>query len=101
MNDNSDTIISTISYIKIRRTIELNQQKYIKTEYCISLYENKITTSSNQFKLESVFDVSYRPFSDKFGFLYLHTSQGVFAFEISSDPYYFMEKVRQLIKRMD
>ncbi|MCR2823598.1 hypothetical protein [Lederbergia panacisoli] len=99
MNSVNDEIIASITYIKVKRTIEFNQQKYTKTEHSIDLYKNKISTSNHQFKNENVFDVTYKGFSDNFGFLYLHTNQGVFAFEVNTDPYHFVEKARHYIKR--
>ena len=99
MYDMNDEIISSISYTKINRTIEFNQQKSVKTEHRIMLYESKILTSSHQFKIENVFDISYRVLSEDSGFLYLHTNQGVFAFVVTSDPSSFMEKVKDCIKR--
>lgn len=96
--DSNDHIISAIPYITVNRTIEWNEQKYIKTEHNILLYEDKISTSSHQFNHETVFDISYRAFSEPFGILYLHTNQGVFAYEVNTDPYSFMEKVKHFIK---
>lgn len=96
MNEIHDHIISTISYFQIKRIIKLNQQKYIKTEHHITLYKNNILTSTNQFNLKNVYDISYKSFSGRTGLLYLHTNQGVFTYEVDSDPSCFINEYKKL-----
>ena len=96
MDGTSDHIISSIPYSLIKRVIEFNQQKFIKSEHRINLYKSKISTISNQFELKNVLDISFRSFSGETGLLYLHTNQGVFAFEVNADPTYFINEYKKL-----
>ncbi|WP_246942528.1 hypothetical protein [Bacillus pinisoli] len=78
-------------YIKIERQIIRLEQKQIKRTEFMELYEDKIVTASKTFKLRDVYDVSYREMSDEYGFLYLHTNQGVFPYYVESIPDCFMQ----------
>ncbi|MED2944307.1 hypothetical protein P4282_17845 [Bacillus swezeyi] len=95
MKDEHRKIMSAVSYYKTERTIDGNQQHYTKKQYDIYLYEDKILTGNRHFSLEHVNDVSYRPISDA-GLLYLHTNQGVFAFEVNVDPAHFIKSYKKL-----
>ncbi len=78
-------------YLNIERRIEACRQFQVESVEYIHLYEDKITTPSHSFSLEKVLDVSYKPFSAKFGLLYLHTNQGVFSFLTETFPNVFIE----------
>ncbi|KKB71696.1 MULTISPECIES: hypothetical protein [Bacillus] len=88
-------VISAISYHKTEKIIEFNQQKYLKIKHRLNLYKDKIQSANRQFRLEHIHDISYRPFTDA-GLLYLHTNQGVFAFEINGDPGHFIHSYKKL-----
>ncbi|MDA7027892.1 hypothetical protein PJ311_15050 [Bacillus sp. CLL-7-23] len=87
--------ISMISYYKVERTIDLNQQQYQKKQYGLYLYQDIIITATHRFQLEHVTDISYRPLSTT-GLLYLHTNQGVYPYEICSDPEHFIQEYQKL-----
>ncbi|TYR81518.1 hypothetical protein FZC66_06670 [Priestia megaterium] len=89
-------IISTISYTRITRKIKFHQQHYIKTEHDLHLFQDRIQTANKAFVLDHVLDISYKPFSLKSGLLYLHTNQGVFTYEVMTDPYSFIEEYKKL-----
>lgn len=78
-------------YIVIKRKIEWNEQKYIETKHQLRLFEDRILSSVNEFHLDHVYDVSYRP-----SFLYLHTNQGVFPYNIKEDPNEFINAFKEL-----
>lgn len=88
-------IISLQPYIKISREIKYNEQHYIETEHFLYLYEDKIITASSQFPLENVFDISYKSSSNSYGFLYLHTNQGVLTYTITTNPYHFIRAYKK------
>ncbi|MYL33565.1 hypothetical protein GLW05_08140 [Pontibacillus yanchengensis] len=89
-------LIKSQPYKKMTRMIKDNQQQYFETEEWIELYDTVISTNTNQFKLEHVHDMSYKPLSDRYGFLYLHTNQGVFSYNVAVSPSDFIEAFKQL-----
>ncbi|MDQ0213999.1 hypothetical protein J2S13_000394 [Oikeobacillus pervagus] len=88
--------ISSQSYFTVKRRIEWNKQYSVEVQHSLDLFEDKIVTSSQSFFLKDVFDLSYKPFSTGTGILYLHTNQGVFPFQIQSNPQDFIEAFRVL-----
>jgi hypothetical protein len=89
-------ILYSQPYIKIERKIIKLEQQQIKSVELMNLYEDKIVTSSNTFLLENVYDVSYREMSGEYGFLYLHTNQGVFPYYIDTAPDPFIDHYRNI-----
>ncbi|WP_010283508.1 hypothetical protein [Bacillus timonensis] len=83
--------ITSHPYIVIQRKIEWNEQKYIETQHQLRLFDDRILSSVNEFQLEHVYDVSYRT-----SFLYLHTNQGVFSYNIKEDPDAFIKAFKEL-----
>ncbi|MCZ2257885.1 hypothetical protein [Sporosarcina sp. G11-34] len=96
MNESNNEIISTVTYSTVERIMGWYDQKTKRSFHCIHLYSETISTAKNTFKLEHVHDMSYKPFSSGAGFFYLHTSQGVFSFEIDSDPNNFIHAYKEL-----
>ncbi|OLS33709.1 hypothetical protein [Bacillus sp. MRMR6] len=91
-------LIASQSYLTVTRVIKWNKQHYITNEHELYLYEEKIVTKMEQFLIEDVYDITYRPFSTEFGFLYLHTNRGVFPFRTKNKPYQFIEEYKGLRK---
>jgi hypothetical protein len=89
-------IIFSQPYIEIYREIKCNQQYYIELHHHLHLYEDKIITASDQFSLKDVFDISYRSLSESYGFLYLHTNQGVLSYTVRTNPELFIEEYKKL-----
>lgn len=87
------------SYIKTRRIIENEQQHYLEEAHELTLYEDKIISSSEQFLLQDVLDISYRSTSDEIGLLYLHTNRGVFTFNVRTNPTPFIIQFEKLKKK--
>ncbi|MEH7381609.1 hypothetical protein V7138_14200 [Bacillus sp. JJ1533] len=83
--------IASHPYIVVQRKIEWNEQKYIETHHQLRLFEDRILSSVNEFQLDHVYDVSYRT-----SFLYLHTNQGVFSYNIKEDPIEFITAFKNL-----
>ena len=69
-----------------------------RSEPCIaSIYTlTQFQLHNNIFKLEHVHDMSYKPFSSGAGFFYLHTTQGVFTYEVDTDPTNFIRTYKNL-----
>lgn len=97
MQNNSQNILCTIRYTIVHRSIQDFVQKQIPYNYTLELTEIAIISNQRTFKLNRLFDISYKPFTNGQGFLYLHTDEGLFSFVISSDPTQFIQTCRSLI----
>lgn len=96
MIHSNNEAIAALTYIVVEREMGWYEQTTNRTEHTILLYPNTIATTKNKFKLEHVLDLSYKPFSGGTGLFYLHTHQGVFTFEIETDPADFISAYKNL-----
>ncbi|WP_203247175.1 hypothetical protein [Sporosarcina beigongshangi] len=96
MHTSKHQAICTITYHLVERIAGWYDQTTNRTAHYIHLYADSISTTKNSFKLEHVLDMSYKPFSGGAGLFYLHTNQGVFMFEIDTDPTSFIQAYRKL-----
>lgn len=88
-------IICSLAYITIRREVTYNEQLDIETEHHLYLYKDKIITAAKKIPLKNVFDISYKLVSDGYGFLYLHTNQGVLTYNVKTDPHHFINAYKK------
>ena len=88
--------IATLTYIVVERKMGWYDQTTSRTIHKIHLYADNISTAKGIYKLEHVHDLSYKPFSGGTGLFYLHTSQGVFTFEVDCDPTDFISTYKKL-----
>ena len=93
-------MISSLTYITMNRVINDNIQQNIATEHVIELHEDKIITAKHRLLVKSVLDISYKSTSTQSGVLYLHTNQGVFSFNIKSNPTYFISEYQKLRRKI-
>ncbi|MGG3887764.1 hypothetical protein [Metabacillus fastidiosus] len=91
-------IIAKQTYVKVERSIHYNEQISKEIEYEIHLAENKILTPLNEFSLKQVLDMSYRSVSNLYGCLYLHTTSGLFAYFVKTDPQQFIDHFKNMKK---
>ncbi|WP_159881417.1 hypothetical protein [Paenibacillus puerhi] len=89
-------ILAEHPYYKIVRTVTATEQSYIPEERVMCLFVSKITTRHREFPLHEVYDISYRRMGAEEGILYLHTRQGVYPFNVKSDPASFIEAFKRL-----
>lgn len=89
-------IICSQAYIRVNREITNNQQHYVQIEEHLYLYGDMIKADNKNFLLQDIFDISYKSFSFNQGFLYLHTTQGVFSFSVQSNPAPFIASFKNL-----
>ncbi|MFD2680443.1 hypothetical protein [Bacillus seohaeanensis] len=89
-------LIHSHPYYKVVREIKNNEQNSTEVKETIDLYDSLIATASKQFPLKNVSDISYKPLSDSYGFLYLHTNQGVFTFMVKESPKAFIDEYLKL-----
>lgn len=96
MNHNPKKIVTAISYYHIEQDIVSNRKSRHKTIHQLTLFETEITSQDLHLKLESIYDISYRSFSNDDGLLYLHTNQGVVPFKIETDPDDFIKHFHKM-----
>ncbi|MFT4416749.1 hypothetical protein ACLM5H_23065 [Fredinandcohnia humi] len=84
-------LLAVQPYIVVSRKIEWNEQKYIESTHLLRMFEDRILSTSNEFQLEHVYDISSRS-----SFLYLHTNQGLFSYQVKEDPTHFIEAFKCL-----
>ncbi|MFX3673505.1 MAG: hypothetical protein ACE3JQ_03520 [Paenisporosarcina sp.] len=84
-----------IVYTIVEREIDFyyQMQKY-ETHHELIVTPQTVTTAKKEFPIQDVIDFSYKPFSSEAGILYLHTNQGVFPFNIHSNPQALIETFR-------
>ncbi|TMU85969.1 hypothetical protein FGG79_12330 [Bacillus sp. BHET2] len=76
--------------MKTERRIEDNQQFTVETEEYLYLYKDRIVTPTKSFIIKDVMDVTSKPLSAYYTFLYLHTIEGVWTFVVKSSPEQFI-----------
>lgn len=74
------------SYLKVDRKIKDNEQIYEENEELIRVYDDRITTASDIFHIQDILDISFKNMSGKKGFLYLHTTRGVYSYFTNAKP---------------
>ncbi|WP_051189150.1 hypothetical protein [Halalkalibacillus halophilus] len=92
------TIIEKHPYVKFRREIDhINfVQRNIEEDFYVYLYKHKVVSDEQEFPIETVFDMSYKMLSGMYGFLYLHTTKGVFTYQIKDRPDTFIAAFREV-----
>ncbi|MFP3844191.1 hypothetical protein [Priestia filamentosa] len=88
-------MISSHPYIHITKKIKHNRQEYEELEYQLELYEDKIVAGAEQFAIKAVLDISYRITTKSYGFLYLHTTKGVFSYLVKENPQLFIRHCKE------
>ncbi len=83
-------------YITYTRKIENNSQKTVEKENTLFLSRELIVSDTEQYDVKDVLDVSYRFLSSEYGFLYLHTKNGVISFYVKSIPEAFIEEFKKI-----
>ncbi|MGO4887394.1 hypothetical protein ACJ2A9_06545 [Anaerobacillus sp. MEB173] len=83
-------------YVEIRQEIGWTSKQTIEDWYHIKLYEHAILLKDAQYSINHVYDMSYRPIATEFGFLYLHTNQGVRSLCVKEAPTDLIESFKQL-----
>jgi len=85
-------------YIYIERILTREGPTTVSHNRAIFLYVTKIVTHSREFLLHQVYDMSYRRMGLEEGILYLHTNQGVFPYQVQTDPIKFIDEFKDLVK---
>lgn len=98
MPEPSEKVLSTIDYTVVKRSIQNFEQQEETFRHSLSLSQTTLTSYAHRFQLDELFDISYRPFTNGQGFLYLHTNQGVFSYLVSTNPENFIRACKNLVK---
>jgi hypothetical protein len=83
-------------YLTVKRRIKNNEQIFEENEEIIKVFEDRITTASEDFKLHDILDISFKNMSGKKGFLYLHTTSGVYSYITNIEPVRLIEVYKEL-----
>ncbi|WP_312098965.1 hypothetical protein [Niallia sp.] len=85
--------IFSLSYFVVTRKMDLNIQ-IIEEEKNLILWSDRVTSDEHTFHLNVIHDISFKPSSNRYKMLYLHTNRGVFSFIVKDNP----EEMIRLIK---
>lgn len=86
-------------YCKIERVCRTDGQIAVTVHHAMSLHADYIQTHAQTFPIRDVYDMSYRRLGGKEGILYLHTKQGVFPYNVQSDPSSFIAAFHKQIQK--
>jgi hypothetical protein len=86
-------------YIKVHRTIRNNAQIFSEKEQFIKIYEDRVTTATEDFDIKDILDISFKEMSGTRSFLYLHTTRGLFAYVTNIPPTRLIKIFRELKNR--
>lgn len=89
-------LLSSLTYVDTKRSIEAGEMKIVQTEHALHLYEDTVTAATVHFPLTNVWDISYRSFSEEANLLYLHTHRGVMAYTVYANPGHFVTTFKKL-----
>lgn len=85
------TWVAKQSYYKVVRTVFYTELRTEVDDRVMYLYPDKIKTKHREFAMDEVFDMSYRQIGGEEGMLYLHTNQGVFTYNVRTNPAVMLE----------
>ncbi|WP_210469569.1 hypothetical protein [Sporosarcina sp. 6E9] len=96
MHEADHQVVCTLTYKIVEKVTGWYAQTTNHKTHCIHLYADKISTAKNNFALENIYDMSFKPFSNGAGLFYLHTNQGLFMFAVEADPTHFIDMYKSL-----
>ncbi|MET3574571.1 hypothetical protein ACFFIY_11850 [Bhargavaea ullalensis] len=88
--------VDSIRYVKVRRHIHWLEQKTERLLYDLALTRTAVVSHERTFGVNKVIDMSCRPVTGNSWFLYLHTDEGLFAFETEEHPEPFIRSYQSL-----
>lgn len=89
---------TTIQYSTVARSIDKLSVAHTTDIHELQLSLTSIESAERSFSFTSIIDVSYKPFSDGSGFLYVHTDEGVFSFHVIESPNTFIQTFKKITK---
>jgi hypothetical protein len=73
-----------------------NVQHLIETKQYLTLDYDCVDSGTDYFQLRDVLDISFKSITSNSGFLYLHTTRGVFPYHTKSNPQEFIRTYKKL-----
>ncbi|HBZ08860.1 MAG TPA: hypothetical protein DEO65_03105 [Bacillus bacterium] len=92
-------LLAVQPYIKVHRQIVDAEIICREEERRIYLYHDRLITKHRVFCNKDISDLSYRRIGDEGGWLYVHTSRGIFSYNVPSSPESFIKAFRVHIKK--
>ena len=93
-------VIANLPYITVKRNIEENILFHREEQHNITLSTSAIEWGAygvpETFLIKDVLDISYRIISKEIGFLYLHTTRGMYSFQMRSNPEQFIKEFKKI-----
>ncbi|ASS65231.1 MULTISPECIES: hypothetical protein [unclassified Paenibacillus] len=86
-------------YVRMERVLNGSGMDTVVLELDLLLDREAITAEGRSFLLKDVYDISYRIVGGQLGILYLHTSSGVYPFNVEEDPAAFILAFKQTAPR--
>lgn len=77
--------IAVLPYYKVERKVTEQGQQCVQEMRELSLYADRVCTRHREFAISDVFDVSARSMGGNEILLYLHTSTGVYPYNVRGD----------------
>ncbi|MBU9713793.1 hypothetical protein [Evansella tamaricis] len=90
--------ISEHPYIRMERVVTPLEQTNVEKKCWLKLYEDRVVTETKEFLLNTIIDISFKIIRGQEGFLYLHTNQGVFTYNVKDDPKEFIQCFKEIQK---
>ena len=87
----------SLSYFVIKRKIDLNMQ-IIEEEKSLVLWNDRVTSEEQTFYLNIIHDISFKPSSNQYKILYLHTNRGVYSFVVKENPQEMIHLIKSRLK---
>lgn len=84
------------SYLRVDRRIVENEQVYEENEQFIRMYHDRVTTDSDIFYLQDILDITFKSMSGMKGFLYLHTTRGVYSYFTLMKPDHLLKVYKEI-----
>lgn len=81
-------------YIKVIREMGSVTKREEKEERMLYLFEDHIRTKFHTFPLDEIMSISFKRMTGEGGILYIHTTHGVYSYQVLSNPEAFIKEVR-------
>ncbi|MET3699699.1 hypothetical protein SAMN05877753_10191 [Bacillus oleivorans] len=78
-------------YIKVHRKVDGTEQIRLEDKRYLYMYPNKIVSKYHEFSIQDVLDITYKPYGENVGLLYLHTNGGTYSFTVENSPHAFID----------
>ncbi|RDW15740.1 hypothetical protein CWR48_18565 [Oceanobacillus arenosus] len=92
-------LIAQQQYVKVERIVSSISQVDTEHQRTMYLFNEKLVTKHREFPIQDIHDLSYRPIGGEGGLLYVHTTNGVYAYTVKSSPLPFLNAFKKYVKK--